>query len=68
MGIETVRYLCKMPSLKLESSVRPSTNMISSNAFFTSVKIFENCYIYNPDTHDVVAMARKLEEVSPPLT
>ena len=32
------------------------------------VQIFKNCYIYNPDTHDVVAMARKLEEVSPPLT
>ena len=26
-------------------------------------QIFQNCYIYNPDTHDVVAMARKLEEV-----
>merc|ERR1719410_1596548 len=25
--------------------------------------IFKNCYVYNPDTHDVVAMARKLEEV-----
>lgn len=25
--------------------------------------IFKNCYIYNPETHDVVAMARKLEEV-----
>ena len=28
------------------------------------IQIFKNCYIYNPDTHDVVAMARKLEEVS----
>ena len=26
-------------------------------------QIFQNCYIYNPDTHDVVAMAKKLEEV-----
>ena len=26
--------------------------------------IFKNCYVYNPETHDVVAMARKLEEVS----
>ena len=25
--------------------------------------IFKNCFTYNPDTHDVVAMARKLEEV-----
>ena len=26
--------------------------------------IFENCYTYNPETHDVVAMARKLQAVS----
>lgn len=26
-------------------------------------QIFNNCYIYNPETHDVVAMARKLQEV-----
>jgi hypothetical protein len=26
-------------------------------------QIFENCYHYNPDTHDVVGMARKLQEV-----
>ena len=25
--------------------------------------IFENCYTYNPDTHDVVAMAKKLQVV-----
>ena len=25
--------------------------------------IFNNCYTYNPDTHDVVAMARKLQAV-----
>ena len=24
--------------------------------------IFENCYTYNPDTHDVVAMAKKLQQ------
>ena len=26
-------------------------------------QIFNNCYVYNPETHDVVAMARKLQEV-----
>ena len=38
----------------------------SAEAFAEDVRmIFKNCYKYNPDTHDVVAMARKLEEVSP---
>ena len=36
----------------------------TAEAFANDVRlIFQNCYIYNPDTHDVVAMARKLEEV-----
>eukprot|EP00095_Tigriopus_kingsejongensis_P011462 maker-scaffold1042_size67897-snap-gene-0.10 protein:Tk11462 transcript:maker-scaffold1042_size67897-snap-gene-0.10-mRNA-1 annotation:"low quality protein: bromodomain-containing protein 2-like" len=26
-------------------------------------QIFKNCYTYNPETHDVVAMAKKLEQV-----
>ena len=37
----------------------------SADEFADDVRtIFKNCYTYNPDTHDVVAMARKLEEVS----
>ena len=36
----------------------------SAEEFADDVRqIFKNCYVYNPDTHDVVAMARKLEEV-----
>ena len=49
-----------------------SRNYVDAEEFHEDVvQIFKNCYIYNPDTHDVVAMARKLEEVStgsPPLT
>ena len=48
-----------------------SRNYVDAEEFHDDViQIFKNCYIYNPDTHDVVAMARKLEEVStgsPPL-
>ena len=45
-----------------------SRNYVDAEEFHEDVvQIFKNCYIYNPDTHDVVAMARKLEEVSPPL-
>ncbi len=29
--------------------------------------IFTNCYTYNPETHDVVAMAKKLEQVGWPV-
>ena len=44
-----------------------SRNYVDAEEFHEDVvQIFKNCYIYNPDTHDVVAMARKLEEVSPP--
>ena len=40
-------------------------NYVDAQEFHDDViQIFKNCYIYNPDTHDVVAMARKLEEVS----
>ena len=46
-----------------------SRNYVDAEEFHEDViQIFKNCYIYNPDTHDVVSMARKLEEVSPPLT
>ena len=42
-----------------------SRNYVDAEEFHEDVvQIFKNCYIYNPDTHDVVAMARKLEEVS----
>jgi len=41
-----------------------SRNYVDAEEFHEDVvQIFKNCYIYNPDTHDVVAMARKLEEV-----
>ena len=34
------------------------------DAFAADVRqIFKNCYTYNPDTHDVVAMAKKLQQV-----
>ena len=39
-----------------------SRNYVDAEEFHEDVvQIFKNCYIYNPDTHDVVAMARKLE-------
>ena len=36
----------------------------SADSFAFDVRlIFANCYKYNPPGHDVVAMAKKLEEV-----
>ncbi len=44
---------------KLDSRVYSSKDQFANDVRL----IFQNCYTYNPETHDVVAMARKLEEV-----
>ena len=44
---------------KMDSRVYESAEEFADDVH----QIFKNCYVYNPDTHDVVAMARKLEEV-----
>jgi len=65
LGLHDYHTIIKKP-MDLGTVKTKMDNRLYSTAekFAEDVRqIFQNCYIYNPDTHDVVAMAKKLEEV-----
>ena len=64
-GLHDYHDIIKTPmDLGTVKSRLDSRAYTSADEFASDVRtIFQNCYTYNPDTHDVVAMARKLQAV-----
>ena len=59
------KFFCNFQDLGTVKTKMDNRLYSTAEKFAEDVRqIFQNCYTYNPDTHDVVAMARKLEEVS----
>jgi len=65
LGLHDYHTIIKKPmDLGTVKEKMDNRKYFSADEFADDVRtIFKNCYTYNPDTHDVVAMARKLEEV-----